>query len=85
MSRALGLLNIGFETRIPGDFVMAIMDHKSANSRRLIEDAKQRNMFCDATAGKARKSIVWTKNCYVFLSAILPETLAKRFNELVKD
>jgi regulator of extracellular matrix RemA (YlzA/DUF370 family) len=85
MSKALGLLNIGFETRIPGNLVMAIMEHKSAAARRIVEDAKQKNMFCDATAGKARKSIVITVNGYVFLSAILAETLAKRFNELIKN
>ena len=48
--------------------------------KRLIQCARDEGRSIDATQGRRTKGIVIMDNGYVVLSALLPETIAGRFN-----
>lgn len=75
------LLNIGFGNYVPEDAVVALVSPDSAPIKRKIEEAKKNNMLIDATFGRKTRSVLMTQSNHIILSAIQPETIAKRCNK----
>ena len=76
-----GLMNIGFGNLVHTDKIVAIITPDSAPAKRLVQHAKQGERIVDATQGRKTKGLVVMEGGYVVLSALLPDTIAGRFNE----
>ena len=61
--------------------ILAVVSPDSAPGKRLIQSAKDEGRSIDATQGRKTKGLIIMDNGYVVLSALLPETIAGRFNE----
>lgn len=73
------LMNIGFGNMVNTDKVVTIISPDSAPIKRQIQMAKEQHMLIDATQGRKTKSVIFTSNDRIILSALQPETLAGRF------
>jgi hypothetical protein len=76
------LMNIGFGNMVNTDKVVAIISPDSAPAKRQIQQAKEEKMLVDATQGRKTKSIIFTSNNKIILSALTPETLSGRFQHV---
>ena len=74
------LMNIGFGNMFNTDKIISIISSDSAPAKRMIQRGKEQELLIDATQGRRTKSIVFTENSTIILSALQPETLALRFN-----
>lgn len=76
------LINIGFGNMVSSDKVIAIITPDSAPAKRQIQMAKENQTVIDATQGRKTKSIIFTQGDRLILSALQPDTLAGRFNNI---
>ena len=76
------LINIGFGNMVNSDKVIAIITPDSAPAKRQIQMAKENQTIIDATQGRKTKSIIFTQGDRLILSALQPDTLAGRFNNI---
>ncbi len=74
------LINIGFGNLVSADKIVAVVSPESAPIKRIVQDSKEKGTLIDATFGRKTKSVLITNCDSVVLSALLPETLAGRFN-----
>lgn len=74
------LINIGFGNMVNTDKIVTIISPDSAPSKRQIQMAKENHSIIDATQGRKTKSLIFTTDGHLIISAIQPETLAARFN-----
>lgn len=76
------LVNIGFGNMVNRDKVVAIISPDSAPAKRQIQQGKEEKTLIDATQGRKTKSVIFTSNDKIILSALTPETLTGRFNQV---
>ncbi len=76
------LVNIGFGNMVSRDKVVAIISPDSAPTKRQIQQGKEEKTLIDATQGRKTKSVIFTSNDKIILSALTPETLTGRFNQV---
>ena len=74
------LMNIGFGNMVNTDKIVSIISSDSAPAKRMIAKGKEQGTLIDATQGRRTKSVIFTENGQIILSALQPETLAGRFN-----
>ena len=74
------LMNIGFGNMVNTDKIVSIISSDSAPATRMISRGKEQEILIDATQGRRTKSVIFTENNKIILSALQPETLAGRFN-----
>ncbi len=74
------LINIGFGNMVSAEKVMAVVSPDSAPIKRIVQEAKEAGSLIDATFGRRTKAVLIMDGGTVVLSAILPETVAGRFN-----
>ena len=72
------LINIGFGNMVSAGRIIAIVSPDSAPIKRIISDAREKNMLIDATYGRRTRAVIITDNGCIILSAIQPETVASR-------
>ena len=69
--------------------MLSIVSPDSAPIKRLVQEAKERSMVIDASFGRRTKSVIIMDTDHVVLSAIPPETIARRMadkeGEVYKD
>ena len=75
------LVNIGFGNMVSAEKVVAVVSPDSAPIKRIVQEAKEGGVLIDATFGRRTKAVLIMDGGTVVLSAILPETVAGRFNE----
>ena len=75
------LINIGFGNMVSSDRLLTIVGPDSLPVKRLVQEAKDRAMLIDASFGRKTRSVLVMDTDHVILSAIPPETVAKRLNE----
>ena len=82
-------VNIGFGNMVSSHRMLSIVSPDSAPIKRLVQEAKERSMVIDASFGRRTKSVIIMDTDHVILSAIPPETIAKRMadkeGEVYKD
>ncbi len=74
------LINIGFGNMVSAEKVVAVVSPDSAPIKRIVQEAKEAGVLIDATFGRRTKAVLIMDSGNVVLSAILPETVAGRFN-----
>ena len=79
------LINIGFGNVVNSDKIIAVVSPEAAPVKRMVQRAKESNRIIDATQGRRTKSVIFTENNKIILSALQPETLAGRFNGNVSE
>lgn len=79
------LLNIGFGNMVSTQRLIAIVSPESAPIKRLIQEARDRGNLIDATYGRRTRAVIIMDNNHVILSAIQPETVANRANDLDEE
>ena len=72
------LINIGFGNMISSERLLSVVSPDSAPIKRLIQEAKDRAMLIDASFGRKTKAVLFMDTDHVILSAISPETIARR-------
>ena len=75
------LVNIGFGNMVSSRRMLSIVSPDSAPIKRLVQEAKERSMVIDASFGRRTKSVIIMDTDHVVLSAIPPETIAKRMSD----
>lgn len=71
-------INVGYENNVNVDKVVAVLNSNSAQGRRLIKNAKEKDLLIEATEGNKTLSILVIENGQVIKSAVKAETLRKR-------
>lgn len=74
------LMNVGFGNVVNTDKVVAVVSPDAAPIKRMVQNARQIGKVIDATQGRRTKSVIFTEEDHVVLSALQPETLVKRFH-----
>ena len=67
------LINIGFGNVVNSRKIVAVVSPDAAPVKRMIQ--------IDATQGRKTKAVIVTSDDYIVLSALQPETIARRFAE----
>lgn len=75
-----GLINIGFGNYVNGNGLISIVSPDAAPIRRLIGVFREKQKCIDATQGRKTKSVLIMSSDYIVLSALTPDTIAKRFH-----
>ncbi len=79
------LLTIGFGNTVVAERVVAILSPNSSPMKRVKDEAKEARSLIDVTHGRKTRAIIITDSNHVILSAIQAETVASRFEALMKD
>lgn len=74
-----GLVNIGFGNMIYSDKVIAVVNPDAAPIKRMVQNARESQRVIDATQGRRTKSVIMMENMQIVLSAMQPDTIARRF------
>lgn len=79
------LLNIGFGNTVVAQRVVAILSPNSSPMKRLKDEAKEERSLVDVTHGRKTRAIILTDSNHVILSAIQAETVASRYEALIRE
>ena len=74
------LINIGFGNVVNSRKIVAVVSPDAAPVKR-IQSIKGTRSLIDATQGRKTKAVIVTSDDYIVLSALQPETIARRFAE----
>ena len=72
------LINIGFGSMVAANRVLTIVAPDSAPIKRVIQEARDRQMLIDASYGRKTASVLLMDTDHVILSAMTPETIGQR-------
>ena len=75
------LLDIGFGNMVSADRLIAIVNPDSAPVKRIVQDARDRNMLIDATYGRRTKVVMVADSGHVILSAVEITADGKKVSE----
>ncbi len=75
------LINIGYGNMVNSSKIISVINADSSPIRRMVQNAREEGLVIDATQGRKTQGILIMENGFIVLSALLPETLAGRFNE----
>ena len=76
-----GLINIGFGNAVNTAKVVAVINPDAAPVKRLVSHAREEGRIIDATQGRRTKAVIITQEDHIILSALQPDTIAKRFSQ----
>ncbi|MBE6837783.1 MAG: DUF370 domain-containing protein [Ruminococcus sp.] len=79
------LINIGFGNMISSARLIAIVSPESAPIKRIIQEAKDKGTLIDATYGRRTRAVIVMDSDHVILSAVQPETVAGRLEDIDED
>ena len=75
------LINIGFGNVVNSRKIVAVVSPDAAPVKRMVQSIKGTRSLIDATQGRKTKAVIVTSDDYLVLSALQPETIARRFAE----
>ncbi|NLP00347.1 MAG: DUF370 domain-containing protein [Clostridiaceae bacterium] len=79
------LINVGFGNMVSANKIVAIVSPESAPIKRIIQEGRERGVLIDATYGRRTRAVIITDSDHVILSALQPETVASRMQDLEED
>lgn len=77
------LMNIGFGNAVNTDKVVAVVNPDAAPIKRMVQQAKEEGRVIDATQGRRTRAVLITQEDHIVLSALQPDTLMKRFSNVI--
>ena len=78
-----GLINIGFGNMMNSEKLVAVINPDAAPVKRLVQSSREAQKLIDASQGRRTKSVLIMENGQVILSALQPDTIARRISSLV--
>ncbi len=72
------LINIGFGNLVNTQKVIAVVNPDAAPVKRLVQNAKNEQRVIDATQGRRTKAVLIMETDQIVLSAVQPDTIARR-------
>ena len=72
------LINIGFGNLVAANRLLAVVSPDSAPIKRVIQEARDRQMLIDASFGRRTASVLLMDTDHVILSAMTPEVIGQR-------
>ncbi|MCX8126444.1 MAG: DUF370 domain-containing protein [Dehalococcoidia bacterium] len=72
------LVHIGFENILAMNRVLALLSPNQQPVKRLMREAKNRNLLIDATHGRKIKAVIVLDTGHITLAAISPEAIVNR-------
>ena len=75
------MINIGFGNAVNADRVVAVISTDSAPAKRIISQAKEKNMLIDATQGRKTQAILIMDSDHVVSTYLKAEIILNR-NEI---
>ena len=75
-----GLINIGFGNAVNTAKVVAVINPDAAPVKRMVSHAREEGRIIDATQGRRTKAVIVTQEDHIILSALQPDTIARRFS-----
>lgn len=79
------LINIGFGNLVSLDKLIAVVAPDAAPVKRIVQEAKSKDLLIDATCGRKCKAVMVTDSNHVVLSALSCEAIQNRSNESGDD
>ena len=73
------MINIGFGNMVNGAKITAVVNPDAAPIKRMVQSVRGTLALVDATQGRKTKAVIITSDQQVILSALQPETIARRF------
>lgn len=73
-------INIGFGNAVSCAGVVAVVNPDASPIRRLVQNAREKDLCVDATQGRKTKAVLVMNSGHIILSALGPDTLTRRFN-----
>ncbi len=71
-------INVGFGNLVSVGRIISIVSPEAAPIKRIVSEAKSKNLAIDATCGRKTKSVIVMDTDHVILSALQAETLFNR-------
>ncbi|MBP3660446.1 MAG: DUF370 domain-containing protein [Oscillospiraceae bacterium] len=78
------LINIGFGNLVAANRLLAVVSPDSAPIKRVIQEARDRQMLIDASFGRKTASVLLMDTDHVILSAMTPEVIGQRSGEQLR-
>ena len=78
------LINIGFGNLVAAHRLLAVVSPDSAPIKRVIQEARERQMLIDASFGRKTASVLLMDTDHVILSAMPPEVIGQRSQEQLR-
>ena len=75
------MINIGFGNMVNGAKIVAVVNPDAAPIKRMVQSVRGTLALVDATQGRKTKAVIVTSDQQVLLSALQPETIARRFSD----
>ena len=75
------LINIGFGNLVAANRLLAVVSPDSAPIKRVIQEARERQMLIDASFGRKTASVLLMDTDHVILFAMTPEVIGQRSTE----
>ena len=75
------LINIGFGNLVAANRLLSVVSPDSAPIKRVIQEARDRQMLIDASYGRKTASVLLMDTDHVILSAMTPEVIGQRSME----
>ncbi len=73
-----GLVNIGFGNYVNAQKISAVVNPDAAPIKRMVQNAREQQHVVDATQGRRTKSVIVMDTRQIVLSAMQPDTIARR-------
>ena len=73
-----GFISIGYGNIVNAEKVVSIISSDAAPLKRMVQSAKDNGTAVDATCGRKTKAVLVMDSGHILLSALLPETIAKK-------
>ena len=78
----MSLIHIGYGNIVNLEKIISIVSPEAAPVKRLVQNAREQGRCVDATSGRKTKAVIVMENGMVVLSALLPETIGQRANNI---
>ncbi|MEW6142175.1 MAG: extracellular matrix/biofilm biosynthesis regulator RemA family protein [Chloroflexota bacterium] len=72
------LVHIGFENILAMNRVLALLSPNQQPVKRLIREAKEKDLLIDATHGRKIKAVIVLDTGHITLAAVSPEAIVNR-------
>ena len=81
----MNLVSIGYGNMVSSKKLVAVVAPEAAPIKRLVQQAKETGKAVDATCGRRTRSVLFFESGHIVLSALMPDTIAQRFEEASKS
>lgn len=74
-------VNIGFGSVVDGNKIVSIVKPDAAPIKRTVQNAKEKQMLIDATAGRRTRAVIVMDSGHIVTSGVQVETIVHRLEE----